>query len=1132
MSDIEITQPDQALSLTVTSTNPGISNLESGEIMASVTGGRVPFLIKTYKKNEEGDYVLKNTVETTETIQTFTGLNDGEYLVSVEDNASSGPLSSGKCKVEKEVRLYAVIIPEIKLIQPVSCSGYNDASLQVEAVGGIPENYTYSWFVVDEFGIETQIEGTGQLKEGLSAGKYRAKVADGIQQSPSPDFIITQPSEIEIFDNVFNHVSCFEGSNGEINIERITGGTAPYLFEWNTGFTGKRLKGLSTGEYIFNVTDSKGCTKNKTFTIVEPARAFTATMNTYSLPTDGNNGYISVNILKGWASNSTVYRIWKNAAGNVLAQGTLTSNTDLIEGLPYGTYTLEAIETYNDGIASTEGCKVVEEFTLRDPGDYFINIAKSGENMCYGDKGLTVTANASREGGSTKEFDFSWFKIEGPNRIPLQDHASENQLSNVGAGVYVVRAVEKDPGNPVGEKLEMELPFTIESPAELSIETTLTPPTCIDGTDGKIEINPMGGVAPYSVSWLDGGATNFIRDNLSIQPYQVIITDKNLCSKNFTIDLIPTIEGLMLSEVQKIDPSDYLAKDGIIDVHTSGGVAPYTYSWLNESGEEVKTTEDLRAGYGTYQLTVTDFLNCKATQEFSFNVPPLYIDLTIGNGVNCKNSTNGILNFFVDGGTPFETGNNYHITWYKWEDGDWASFDADKTELRNLSLGDYKVEVSDANTTRYKQVSLVPLSSLALELRKTDANCQGTLGSINTVVTGGIGNAAYLWMPGHETTASLDQLTGGTYNVTVTDEAGCIVSDWMVIAQSGELKNEPVIIEPDCADPTNGRGAITLNISGGSGNYSYEWSGATSNAPMADNLAAGNHQVRVIDNDFTSCYLISDFVLVEPNLPASIALLPESFALCNNQTQTISAETVLGNKYQWFDENIPTVATPEITIIKQGSYKLEMVEDGCKWVKTVEVGELSLDIDAEFLMPSNIYVDEEIVLINTSVEGADLVEWIISEPEKATILNSNDLSCELKFSAAGEYNVVLFVEKGECYEEFPKKIFVLDGARPKAVGVVTEPLLKSVIASPNPNKGVFNLEITVSEKTPLIINIFNSVTGYVIINDKVDKELATASGVDYKYNFDYQLLLTPGSYMIAVFAPSNETLTRKIVVYE
>jgi hypothetical protein len=102
-----------------------------------------------------------------------------------------------------------------------------------------------------------------------------------------------------------------------------------------------------------------------------------------------------------------------------------------------------------------------------------------------------------------------------------------------------------------------------------------------------------------------------------------------------------------------------------------------------------------------------------------------------------------------------------------------------------------------------------------------DLSCTGTCDGMVSA-EGMVGNSPYsiVWSNG-SSAESISNLCPGTYTVTLTDATGCIVSDSVTISQPLPLQVVQSITNPTCQTCTNGIAVIT--VSGGSGNYSYQW---------------------------------------------------------------------------------------------------------------------------------------------------------------------------------------------------------------------------------------------------------------------------------------------------------------------
>ena len=77
--------------------------------------------------------------------------------------------------------------------------------------------------------------------------------------------VVTQPTAIVVNGTVTNTSS--GQSNGAINVT-VSGGAAPYSYNWGGGVTTANRTGLSAGTYNLTVTDSSGCSATQTYSIV------------------------------------------------------------------------------------------------------------------------------------------------------------------------------------------------------------------------------------------------------------------------------------------------------------------------------------------------------------------------------------------------------------------------------------------------------------------------------------------------------------------------------------------------------------------------------------------------------------------------------------------------------------------------------------------------------------------------------------------------------------------------------------------------------------------------------------------------------------------------------------------------
>ncbi len=197
---------------------------------------------------------------------------------------------------------------------------------------------------------------------------------------------------------------------------------------------------------------------------------------------------------------------------------------------------------------------------------------------------------------------------------------------------------------------------------------------CNGGTTGSITISITGGQAPYSYQWTPNVGTTPTISGLIAGDYTVLVTDDLGCTATATYTV--TQESLIVIDATIVD-AICMTSLGSISTNVSGGTGPYTYVWT-PNGEI--TTNIIDLAEGSYGVTVTDFLGCNITENYtigingslSIDADPNYSSVNAGEsvpitvtggtnynwtpptGLSCTNCSNPIA-------TPFET-TTYYVT--------------------------------------------------------------------------------------------------------------------------------------------------------------------------------------------------------------------------------------------------------------------------------------------------------------------------------------------------------------------------------------------------------------------------------------------------------------------------------------
>ena len=249
--------------------------------------------------------------------------------------------------------------------------------------------------------------------------------------------------------------------------------------------------------------------------------------------------------------------------------------------------------------------------------------------------------------------------------------------------------------------------------------------------------------------------------SLCASTYTVTVTDGNGCT---TVVTATVGQPTQLVATATTTSATCGLANGSVDLTVTGGSSPYTYLWSNSA-----ITQDLaNVAAGTYCVTVTDSHGCTATvcaTVGTSNGPNL---TTIATNVSCFGGNNGAIDLTVTGGTtPYS---------YLWTGGSTAQ------DLNNLVAGTYCVTVTDASgCTATTCVTITqPASALAVTGVITNASCNQSNGSIDITAAGGTAPYTYKWSTGL-TSQDLNNLSAGTYCVTVTDSKGCTVSSCFTV---------------------------------------------------------------------------------------------------------------------------------------------------------------------------------------------------------------------------------------------------------------------------------------------------------------------------------------------------------------
>jgi gliding motility-associated-like protein len=791
---------------------------------------------------------------------TATGLGAGSYTCTITDAAG--------CVITKTVSITNAGSPTaiISASSNVTCNGGNNGSATVTASGGAAP-YTYSWApsggtgatasgltantytvtVTDANGCQntatvtitqppaitaTQSQvnvtcnaacngsatvvasggtgtytyawaptgGTGATASGLCAGTYTCTISSPAGCSITQTFTITQPTALTATQSQVN-VNCNGACNGSATVV-ASGGTAPYTYSWApTGGTGATASSLCAGSYTCTITDANGCSITKSFTITQPAPVTGSTTTIQS--TCGNpNG--SATVTPSGGVGPYTYS-WAPTGGTGATASGLTANI------------------YTVTITDANGCTATATANVTNAGSPTASITASTNVSCFGGNNGSATVTAS---GGTGPYTYAWAPSGGTGVT----------ASGLTANSYNVTVTDANGCTATAS-------VAITQPAVLASTISSTPVLCNGGNTGSATVTPSGGTPAYTYSWAPSGGTGTTASSLTANSYTCTITDSHGCVTTASITVTqPTALAVTGSQVNELCNG---GTNGSATVNISGGTPAYTYSWA-PSGGTGSTANGLAAG--TYTCTATDANGCIITQSFTITQPTLLTVTTSTVSATCGNP-NGSATATPAGGTGPYT--------YAWS----PSGGTGATEP-NLAAGTYSVMITDANgCTANGTATVNNMGSPTVTITSsTNVACNGgNTGSAISNGTGGTGTLTYAWTPAGGNAATANNLTIGTYTITVTDVNGCQDTAQVTITEPPLLTVSTTQADELCFGGTTA--SADAIPAGGVPAYTYAWSNAATTATTSG-ITAGGYSVTVTDAN--GCTATASVTITEP----------------------------------------------------------------------------------------------------------------------------------------------------------------------------------------------------------------------------------------------------------------------------
>lgn len=535
--------------IVVTPTNPSCSQSNGSVQLGSVTGGTAPY---QYNFNGTGNSTTTN----------YSNLAAGSFSLSVTD-------ANGCSYSAPAIVLTSSSGPTAIVVTPTnpSCAQSNGA-VQLGAVTGGVAPYQYNF---NSLGYSTTTS-----YNNLGAGSYSLLVQDAngcVYTNPSIQLSNGNgPSNVQV---TVQNESC-DQANGSVTIGNVTGGVAPYQYNFNnSGFSSQLVyANLSSGTYSLVVQDANGCSYSAPSINVTEVSGPTAVQTTAQNASCGqSNGSVQIGQVTG---GTPPYLYNFNGEGAV--------STTNYNGLGTGSYSLTVVDA--------NGCDyLANPISISNTDGPTAVVVTSTDEKCTLENGAVQIGQVTG-GVSPFTYDFNGLGF-----------GVVTQYSGLAAGSYTLSV--KDAAGCIFQAPVINI-VNIEGPTD--IVTTVENATCGENNGSITVVSISGGTAPYTIQFPgQTGGTQQQFTQLEGGAYAMLITDATGCL--YSEDVV--VEAGAVPEADfTANPFVMSIFDPITEVYNQSTSDVTNLTWYVEGGSpSVAYTENVSLNFsgqeeGEYDITL------------------------------------------------------------------------------------------------------------------------------------------------------------------------------------------------------------------------------------------------------------------------------------------------------------------------------------------------------------------------------------------------------------------------------------------------------------------------------------------------------------------------------------------------
>ncbi|WP_320020382.1 SprB repeat-containing protein [Labilibaculum manganireducens] len=1080
-----------------------------------------------------GDYRFQLDADSQTVFNEFPGLPAKVYQLQISDSVGIS------WKREISIIEPDLLTAEYLSHKDVNCFGGNDGEIILKIEGGNPD-YNLSLNEIDWI--------TGSAMTELVKADYDIFVKDSKGCEVKVETInIDQPDEITLLSSLVTKSRC---SNNEGSIVTdFSGGVGQYAYQWmkdtlvDGSFVWKEIpnsnsstiNNLFSSQYIVKVRDEHKCELSFDFALGDITDLTVESINVEDVSCFGYNDGKAAALVKN--GNFPYTYSWD--------VDITESNKDLAWDILAGTYNLL--------VRDEKGCAVSDKFTVGSPDPLSYQIDEIVQPLCYGgEKGLINVHGV----GGTADYEYSWkdgrtkssiedlnpdvysltikdahncestFDFEMQYQRELRpfigndtlichynslllnggDYSDYNWSSDFGFSSSKAQVDLTEPGKYYLQVKDEDKCLGFDT---LSLDVSYfkiaglmkTDVSCNDFADGRaqIELTPLNWES--SVVWPDG-RNGLVWDKLSGGNYTVEVEDTYACkdSRDF---IIYEPDTLSVDVENFLHPICSDVPNGEIELTAKGGNGIYLYQWNN--GSDKAKISDL--DQGKYSVLIEDEKHCQISKTYDLAYQKtLQADLGLD---------------FLGPDTLICHYNSLPLDGRDFARHYWTSdlgYSSSKRYVELNNPDNYYLRIEDEDKCFAYDTIKLSVSYLKIDdLVSADVTCNSFAdGKAQIEVSPADWKHVIAW-PDGSSASTWNHLSGGNYQVKITDDYGCSDKREFSIYEPEELKIEVEnLFHPLCFGVPDG--FIRLNALGGNGDYQFAWDHGSDKSRLTK-LDQGDYSVLLTDKK--GCQVSDNFTLEYQK--AIYPDLGEDLVICSNNFVSLYP----GNftEYQWMEGNrILENTEPDLVVWDSNEYSVEVKdEDACTASDTINVSLKASELNPVLLAASSVAAGDTLMVMDVSQPQPESLTWKFTGPH--IITEQTGFYCLVVFSEEGMFEMKMSALLNDCIGEVRESILVVPASEKADDETETQSEayvhLKKLIIAPNPSDGNFAADVELGESAEITFYLVNLQNGQVL-------EKRRRSGLKtYRENYS---LSQSGSYCVYAESKGERKVVKLIVL--